>query len=207
MHPINKLPDLFRYGSRPAITINLITLYRVVTVPLLLALIFTNHQELFKWLLLISLLTDLVDGVLARKYKVTSLLGARLDSIGDDLTILVGVTGVFYFRYAFMTDHLYYILGLLLLHLIELFSAWIKWGKITTFHTISAKVSMFFQSMFICSALFFSEISYFLIFSAVIITAIDLIEEIILIAILKNWEANVKGIYWVMKRRKNKSAG
>ena len=207
MHPINKLSDLFRYGSRPAIIINLITLYRIVTVPLLIALIFMNHPELFKWLLLVSLLTDLVDGELARKYKVTSLLGSRLDSIGDDLTILVGITGVFYFRYAFMTDHLYFILGLLLLHLIELFFALIKWGKITTFHTISAKVSMFFQSMFICSALFFAEISYFLFFSAVIITAIDLLEEIMLIAILKNWEANVKGIYWVMKRRKNKSAG
>lgn len=201
MLQINKLPDLFRRGSRPAIIINLITLYRIVTAPLLIVLIFTNHMELFKWLLLLSLLTDLFDGVLARKYKVTSLLGARLDSIGDDLTILIGITGVFYFRYEFMMEHLYFIVGLLMLHLVELIYALIKWGKMTTFHTIMAKISMFFQSMFVCAALFFQEASQLLFFSAVVVTTIDIIEEITLVAILKKWEANVKGIYWVLRRK------
>jgi CDP-diacylglycerol--glycerol-3-phosphate 3-phosphatidyltransferase len=207
MHPINKLPDLFRYGSRPAIIINLITMYRIVMFPVLLVLLFLDQIQAFKWLLLFSLLSDLIDGVLARKYKATSLLGAHLDSIGDDLTVLVGTIGVFYYRFDFMMENLYFILGLLSMYLIQLVYALIKYGRMTTFHTIMAKLAVFFQGMFICSAFFFKEVSEILFFSAVIVTALDIIEEIMLIWILKTWEANVKGIYWVLRREKTAESG
>ena len=55
--------------------INGITLYRIITAPLLVVLLFKGEQELFKWLLGVSFFTDLIDGVLARTFKVTSILG------------------------------------------------------------------------------------------------------------------------------------
>lgn len=48
-----------------------------------------------------------------------------------------------------------------------------------------------------------NKFSYYI---AAFITAIDLIEEIILVFLLPEWETNVKGLYWVLKKkRKTKS--
>src|SRR5687767_4320299 len=75
--------------------INGITLYRLIAAPFLLFLILTRQSDLFKWLLAFSFFTDAIDGYLARKYKVVSVMGAKLDSLGDDLTVIVGVIGLF----------------------------------------------------------------------------------------------------------------
>ena len=86
--------------------INLITFYRIVTFPLLVFLVLTQHLNTFKWLLLASFFTDAIDGYLARKYKATSILGAKLDSIGDDLTILAAVIGLFVTQFDFIKEEL-----------------------------------------------------------------------------------------------------
>src|SRR5882672_9775667 len=78
--------------------INVVTLYRIAAFPVLLVLIFTHQFGIFKWLFVISFLTDIIDGYLARKFKANSVLGSRLDSIGDDLTILAGVVGLWVSR-------------------------------------------------------------------------------------------------------------
>jgi hypothetical protein len=40
-----------------------------------------------------------------------------------------------------------------------------------------------------------------LFYAAIAVTAIDLIEEIIIVFILPEWRTDVKGIYWVMKEK------
>jgi CDP-diacylglycerol--glycerol-3-phosphate 3-phosphatidyltransferase len=78
--------------------VNALTFYRILAAPILLLLIISHRPEVFKWLLAISFFTDAIDGYLARRYKVNSVLGARLDSIGDDLTVAVGVIGIIAFK-------------------------------------------------------------------------------------------------------------
>ncbi|MFZ1306482.1 MAG: CDP-alcohol phosphatidyltransferase family protein, partial [Ferruginibacter sp.] len=51
--------------------INGITVYRIIAAPFLLILLFTGKVDIFKWLLALSFFTDLIDGFLARKFKVT----------------------------------------------------------------------------------------------------------------------------------------
>src|SRR5688572_7448036 len=81
--------------------------------PFLLLLLFTGNYDIFKWLLALSFFTDLIDGFLARKYKVTSILGARLDSIGDDLTVLVGIIGLFVTQLPFIKEQVIFFIVLL----------------------------------------------------------------------------------------------
>jgi CDP-diacylglycerol--glycerol-3-phosphate 3-phosphatidyltransferase len=40
-----------------------------------------------------------------------------------------------------------------------------------------------------------------LFYAAALVTTLDLIEEIILVWLLPKWEINVKGLYWVYKRK------
>lgn len=183
--------------------INSITIYRIVAAPLLAYLAFTKNQDVFKWLLLISFFTDLIDGFLARRFKVVSILGSKLDSIGDDLTIVAALIGVFVFKFQFIKNELIIVGILLVLLIMQHVFALFRYSKITSFHTYLAKTAAVFQGSFFILLFFFEEPIYPLFYVAAIITFLDLVEEIILILILPKWEANVKGIYWVLKRKKD----
>ena len=74
-------------GQAKAIMVNSITLYRLLASLLLLYFIVINDLFTFKWLLLVSFFTDAIDGFLARKFKVTTVMGSKFDSIADDLTV------------------------------------------------------------------------------------------------------------------------
>ncbi len=182
--------------------VNLITLYRIVTAPLLLFLVITGYMDIFKWLLVLSFLTDAIDGILARKLNAVSILGARLDSIGDDLTFAVAVIGLAITRPDFIMEQWLIISILLLLFFIQLFAALYRYGKISSFHTYLAKIAAILQAIFLMASFFFSEIPYTLFYVACAFTAIDLLEEIILVKIIPEWRTDVKGLYWVRNSSK-----
>ena len=182
--------------------INGITLYRVLAAPFLLFLVITKQSDVFKWLLFFSFFTDAIDGYLARRYKVVSIMGAKLDSLGDDLTVIVGIIGLIILRPGFISEVLPWLLFLLILFIIQIICAFTRYGKTTSFHTYFAKLAAIFQGSFLILAFFLPEPSRLLFYAAVVITAIDLIEEIILTFMLAEWKTDVKGVYWVLKQKK-----
>lgn len=184
--------------------INAITAYRLVASFFLLFLVFTGQLDIFKWMLAISFFTDAIDGFLARKYKVSSLMGARLDSIADDLTVLVAIIGVFRLKPEFIQQELVLIIALLALLVIQTVMALIRYGKISSFHTYLAKLAALLQGSFLILLFFLPEPPLWLFYLASIVTLAELVEEIILVIILPKWEANVRNLFWVMKRNKQR---
>lgn len=69
---------------------NLITLVRMVLVPVVIWLILTDRINLAFWLFVLAGITDAVDGFIAKKFHQETLLGAYLDPVADKL-LLVGV--------------------------------------------------------------------------------------------------------------------
>jgi CDP-diacylglycerol--glycerol-3-phosphate 3-phosphatidyltransferase len=181
--------------------INCITLYRIVTAPLLIVLLFRGEQELFKWLLGVSFFTDLIDGVLARTFKVTSILGTRLDSVGDDLTVLVAILGLGVLQPRFFIEQWTLLLPLGILFLLQTGFALFRYGKITSFHTYLAKLAALAQGVFLLSFFFFETIYYPLFYAAAFITMAELAEEIIIVWLLPQWKSNVRGIWWVLQQK------
>ena len=182
--------------------INGITIYRIVAAPFLLWLLYNDYYDWFKWLLMVSFLTDAIDGYLARKFKVNSKLGATLDSIGDDLTVGVAIIGMFIMYLDFLTQHLYLVIAMLGLYLFQNIISLLRYNKLSSFHTYSAKAAAVLQALFLMSAFFMTEPIEALFYFAGIITIVDLIEEVILVFLLKDWQTDVKGLYWVMRNRK-----
>jgi CDP-diacylglycerol--glycerol-3-phosphate 3-phosphatidyltransferase len=202
--------QLYYYSVKPGIhkqsyyVINGITLYRIIAAPFLVILLFAGQYEIFKWLLGVSFFTDLIDGYLARKYKVASILGARLDSIGDDLTVLVAVTGLFIIKPDFIKQEKIIFLLLLVLFIIQISYAFVRYRKMTNFHTILAKMAALLQGVFLLLVFFTDKPVLLLFYTAAFVTIAELVEEIILIKLLPEWEANVKGLYWVIRRTKQR---
>jgi phosphatidylglycerophosphate synthase len=201
---LRSIYGLLFQSSRAVRIVNLITLYRIVTAPLLLVLGLTGHINLFKWLLLASFTTDAIDGYIARKYKATSVLGAKLDSIGDDLTVLVAMIILYKVHPDFIQQEIAVVMGLLVLFVIQLFFSFWKYQRPTSFHTYLAKVGALLQGIFLLSVFLLQTIFYWLFYAAVCITALELIEEILLIAILPKWRSNVKGLYRIFLERRKK---
>src|SRR5688500_18423649 len=106
--------------------INGIALYRLIAEPFLLLLIIINQPGPFKWLLAFSFFTDAIDGYLARRYKVVSVMGAKLDSWADDLTVITGVIGLFVLQPEFIRQEYIWLVLLLVLFAIQVIAALIR---------------------------------------------------------------------------------
>jgi len=181
--------------------INGITLYRTIAAPFLLVLLFTKQYDIFKWLLAVSFFTDLIDGYLARKFKVTSILGTKLDSIGDDLTVLVGLIALFVLKLEFIKQHVIIFIILLVLFIVQTTYAFIRYREMTNFHTYLAKTAALLQGVFLILVFFTDDPILILFYAATFVTMLELTEEIILVNLLPQWKANVKGVYWVLKNK------
>lgn len=172
--------------------------YRILAAPLLLFLLWQEQQVLFTWFLLLSYSTDAIDGFLARKLKITSSRGSQLDSMGDQITFIIGLLGLLIFEFEFIKLNYVLILIAFSPYLIQMFLAYLKYGKATAFHTYLAKLSAVIQSVFILTSLFF-EPYYGLFYAMIVIGILETIEEITLIYMYKNWVSDVKGIFHALK--------
>ena len=182
--------------------VNGITFYRTLTAPLLIFLIIYKQMDWFKWLLTLSFLTDAIDGFLARKFKVTSIAGAKLDSIGDDLTVIAGTISMIAFKSDFLKEEISLIILLWFLFVLQTVLAFVKFGKMTSFHTYAAKAAAILQGVFLILLFFLPNPLYELFYSATFVTAFELMEEIIITFWLPKWRTNVKGLYWILKAEK-----
>lgn len=180
--------------------------YRLFAAPFLLALVWYDLRDYFSWFLLLSYSTDAIDGFLARKLKIESPRGSQLDSLGDQVTLIVGLIGLYVFETEFIEAHLWIIVVAFIPYIIQMLMAYFKYGKATAFHTYFAKLSAIIQATFILSSLFFQpETTLFYVMIAV--GVLETIEEIALIVIYDHWVSDVKGIYMALKdkRRLKKS--
>jgi len=181
--------------------INGITFYRMLVAPVLVYLIVGQRFDIFKWLLLFSFFTDAIDGYLARMYKITSAFGSRIDSIADDLTIIAAIVGIYVWHPAFILYEIVPACILLTLYLIQNTLALIRYKRLTSFHTYSAKIAAIFQGIFMLAYFFLPYPVYWLFYLAVIFTVINLVEEIALILSLRNYRTDVRGLYWLKKEK------
>ena len=181
--------------------VNGITLYRMLSAPLLIFLIIGAHEQVFKWVLIVSFFTDAIDGYLARTYTVTSKLGSKMDSIADDLTIVAAIAGIIVFKPAFLKHEIVFVIILLGLFILQTMLAFLRYHKISSFHTYIAKTAAVLQATFILLLFFLPNPMYILFEIMAVVTIIDLLEEIILVIMLPEWETNVKGLYWVIRKK------
>jgi len=175
--------------------------YRVIAAPFLLVLLWLEERELFTWFLLISYTTDMIDGFLARRLKITSARGSQLDSMGDQITFIIGILGLFIFETEFINSNYIIILIAFSPYIIQMLIAYKKYGKATAFHTYLAKLSAVVQGVFILWVLFFGPI-YWLFYTMLILGLLETIEEITLIFMYKEWASDIKGIYWALKDKR-----
>jgi CDP-diacylglycerol--glycerol-3-phosphate 3-phosphatidyltransferase len=179
---------------------NFISLYRLLAFPFVLYLVISRQEQLFAIFLIINLITDILDGAIARCLNMQTEIGARLDSIADFGTYILAITGVFVFKANDIYPHLFsfcLFIGLFVgVHLLSI----LKFKRLPSLHLYSWKIGGYIQGLFFFVLFAFSFYPFFYWFMVAWGIA-AFCEHIIIQLIIKDMKSNAKGLYWVLKNK------
>jgi len=173
---------------------------RIAAVPLLAVLAFTGHESAFTWVLVPALLTDIADGLVARLFSLESRLGAVLDTVADSLLLFVCVYGIWAFHPEVIREHPV-LCGLAVgLWALENVIALVRYRRLSSFHTYLSKIVANLLGLFI-GLLFLFGFQSWLFYLAAIGSIVASLEELVLLGVLREWRADVRGLWWVLRER------
>lgn len=87
-------------------------------------------------------LSDMLDGFFARKYKITSELGAKIDSIADMIFVFVSVLKIIPFIEISIAIYIWIII-IMLIKIFNIIFGYIKYKKLTVLHSVANKITGF----------------------------------------------------------------
>ena len=87
-------------------------------------------------------LSDMLDGFLARKYKITSELGAKIDSIADMIFVFVSVLKIIPFIEISIAIYIWIII-VVLIKVFNIILGYIQYKKLILLHTVANKITGF----------------------------------------------------------------
>jgi len=177
---------------------NILSLYRLISFPFVLYIAIKGFENLFVLLLVINLITDILDGLIARLFNMETKIGALLDSYADFGTYILAITGVILFKSSDFEPHKISIIIFFVFFLAPYAVSLLKFRKMPSLHLYSSKIAGYIQGFFffVLFVIKFYEWFYYLTIFYAIIT---FIEEIIVQLYIKEMGSNLKGIWWVIK--------
>jgi phosphatidylglycerophosphate synthase len=180
---------------------NVLSAARIGAAPVLGYFAASGAEQRFTWLLVPALLTDIADGYIARRFGLTSALGAMLDSTADALLFLVAIFGVWALHPDVLRQHA--VAGLLVAGswIVEMAVALVRYGKLSSFHTYASKAAGYLLGIMI-GVLFVWGLPPALLYAAVCVSIAANLEELALIWLLPAWRTDVRGLYWVLRERR-----
>ena len=179
---------------------NIISLYRIIIFPFILWLIIDGNEKLFSIFITISLVSDILDGMIARIFRMQTKMGAKLDSWADMGTYILAFTAIYLFKWEEVRPHALMIIVFAVVTVLSYLVVFIKFKGLIGMHTYMFKLTGYFQGAFIVS-LFLWGFYVFPYYFCLIWGTIACIEEIIIMLLLKQPRSNVKGLYWVLKNQ------
>ncbi len=185
---------------------NLISLYRLLIFPVILYFALTGREQWYVILLCISLISDVLDGNIARIFKLQTNFGAALDNLADIFTYAMALLGLFLFKWSEIEPHAWILYLFLSVFLLSYLVSFYRFGKIPGLHLYSAVSAGYIQSIFFF-VLFVFGFYPWMYYLAVGWGAIAYIEKIFILFKLDDIKIGVKGLYWLMKKDRERLNG
>lgn len=181
---------------------NALSLARIACAPALVLLAVAGEQAIYTWVLVPALLTDAADGWIARGFGLQSRLGARLDSLGDSLVWCAGLAGLIAFQRDVLAAHRWLIGMVVAGWMLENVLAWLRYRRLSSFHTVLSKIAGVLLSVYIGALFLFGHWNW-LLWLAATASLLASAEELWLLALLRQWRADVKGVWWLRREAKS----
>jgi len=181
---------------------NVLSGARAAAVPILFVLALEEQRTAFTWVLIPALLSDIFDGWIARAFALESKLGAALDSLADSLMLFVSVYGIWVFYPEVIREHAW-LCGIAVgLWALEDLLALARYRRLSSFHTYLSKVVANLLGFFI-GWLFLFGFEPWMLYLAAGTSIVASLEELALLRVLPEWRTDVRGLWWVLRERRD----
>lgn len=189
-------------GENVANLPNVLSLYRLLMFPVILFLALTGREPAFVVLLVINLVSDILDGSIARMFNLRTKFGAALDNIADIGTYILALLGIFLFRWEEIGPHAWLLYLFLAIFVLSYVVSFIRFGKIPGLHLYSCVTAGYIQGIFFFILFVWGFIDW-MYFVAVGWGAVAYTEKIFVLLRLDDIKFDVKGLYWLMKEQQS----
>lgn len=184
---------------------NWLTGSRLLAGPLLLAAAALGWRTFFLVVLAAALVSDAVDGWLARRRNQTSALGARLDSWADLGVAICGVLGGTWLWTEVVRREAAFVGLFFASWLLPVLFSLIKYRRIPSYHSRLAKLAAIVAGPSALVLLGGGSTWFFRIASLVVL--VEAAEETVMTAVLPSWHANVSGLRRALEIRRAERGG
>ncbi len=181
---------------------NFLSGYRILALPFLAWAIWLHNDRLFIVLLSVNLITDILDGLIARSFKLETEFGAKLDSLADIGTYVMAFSGMFVLQTEFVREHAFELILILTLYVIPQIVSLVKFRRSPSLHLYSNKITGYIQGIFIFTFFnfgYWAPYFYFMIAAS----CLAYLEELLCVIYFRNLRSNVKTFYHVLKAGKD----
>jgi len=169
-------------------------------VPVLLTLAWLGRSQAFLVCLIASLITDAADGILARRLRQTTEIGAKLDSWADFITCLALPVCAWWLRPDVIREQAVYLGAGIFFYLAATVVGFLKFKVLTSYHTWGAKLSALLLA---AGALLIFAGGPGWVFRFIIpIVVLTSIEEIAITIILRELQSNIPSLWHALRLRK-----
>ncbi|MBE0540004.1 MAG: CDP-alcohol phosphatidyltransferase family protein [Verrucomicrobia bacterium] len=183
---------------------NLLSGVRLLLVPVLLWLAWIGHARIFFGCLIVSILTDAFDGLLARRLHQITELGAKLDSWADFATWCSLPLCGWWLRPQILRDEAVFLCAGLSLYFIAVLVGFLKFKRLTNYHTWGGKLSAIAVAAAVI--VFFAGGPGWPFRIAMPIVMLASLEEIVITLILPARRANIPSVWHALRIRKTTPA-
>ncbi len=177
-----------------------LTIFRLLSAPVLIVLAYLGRERYFLWLAIAALLSDVLDGALARRLGASSETGRLLDSWADLLIAMVSFVGATLLWPDTMREEAGYF-AIVLTALVAP-NAWglLRYHRLLGYHTISAKASGVLLA--IGAVALFTGLTPVVFRLAAFIELAVAAEYIAISLILPGWTGEMKSVIHAWRQRK-----
>jgi CDP-diacylglycerol--glycerol-3-phosphate 3-phosphatidyltransferase len=174
---------------------NILSLLRLALVPVLVALATAQRGDIFLLVLAVSLISDVLDGYLARKLNLASELGAKLDSWGDILTYAAMILGLHLIWPSIFEQQAEYLFAAMMSFILPTLLAFRKFGAYPSYHTWGAKLAAVLMAPAYYVLILTDADSFFRV--VILFHVLVALEEMAITYILNQPRSNVGSVFYL----------
>jgi CDP-diacylglycerol--glycerol-3-phosphate 3-phosphatidyltransferase len=177
-----------------------LTVFRLLSAPVLMVLAYLGRERYFLWLAIAALMSDVLDGALARRLGASSETGRLLDSWADLLIALVSFAGATLLWPDTMREEAGFFA--LILAALVIPNAWglLRFRRLLGYHTVSAKGSGVFLA--VGAVALFTGLTAVPFRLAAFVELAVAAEYIAISLIIPQWTGEMKSVWHAWRMRK-----
>jgi len=182
---------------------NALSLLRLALAPVLLVLAWQQEHSVFLAALIISLVTDIADGKIARWLGQTSELGARLDSWADFATYMSVPLCAHWLRPQLVISEAPWFWAVLASYALPVAVGFFRFGALTSYHTRGAVIAAYLLGG--AAVVLFADGPLWPLRVAVVVLVVAELEEIAITLTLRRPVTNVRTLGHARRLRREQA--